>query len=295
LVYKRYTTQDTTDHERLALRRHKGFWMALAAGAVSAIVLGVVLTRALRPSAVETDQTAANAANPPTGTRAPEPSAAAQPSLAPVVSPSPMRSPLVRPSPRLSPSESPLPTPAEPGHFTNADLERLKREEGVLPGSPAPRSSASPSRPSASASPAAKASPSPAARTASPAPSGSPPARPPRPAAAGEPLPDQPGEPGAESEESVWRARTQRRLVAVRAAEDRLRRAQERVSTLREQTTAALAEGADRAAGLQQQLQQAEDRLDQAERDLQRAEEALDRLDDEARRAGVPLAWVRHP
>jgi hypothetical protein len=294
MVYKRYT-EDTSDN-RLALRRHRGFWMALAGGAVAAIVLGVVLTRALRPSAVETEPERTAAGNAPATAATPEPAASA--SLAPLSSPSPIRSPLMRPTPRTSPSESAA-SPAEPGRFTNADLERMKREGGALPLPPTPRASPSPSRPAASppASPAAKASPSPVART-SPSPAGSPPVRPasPRPSAraSGEPAVVQPGESGSESEEAVWRARTQRRMAAVRAAEDRLRRAQESVSRLREQTTAALAEGADRATALQQQLQQAEDRLDQAGRDLQRAEEALDRLDDEARRAGVPLDWVRH-
>jgi hypothetical protein len=266
MVYKRYTTQNTYDSDRLGLRRHKAFWMALAGGAVSAIVLGVVLTRALRPAGVETEATAANA---PTAM----PTPATPASLAPVVSPTPSRMPR---SPRPSPSEPALPSPSESGRFTNADLERLKRE-----GSPP-------------ASPATRTSPSPAARAAASVPPASPSGRTARSPAAGEPPAGQPGEPGAESEEVVWRARTQRRMAAVRAAEGRLRQAQERVSTLREQVAAALAESPDNRPDLQQQLQQAEDRVAQAQKDLARAEDALDRLEDDARAAGVPLAWVKH-
>jgi hypothetical protein len=282
MVYKRYTTQNTPGDDRLALRRHKAFWMALAGGAAAAIVLGLVLTQTLRP-AVESDRTAANTS---AESRTPEP-AQAPPTPVPLATASPrMVSP--RPSPRPSPSES---VAAEPGRFTNADLERMKREGTIPPpASPAPRVSPAPTRPSPSASPPARTAASPAAAAASPRAPSPPPATV-RPG----PSPDQPGEAGADNDEAAWRARTQRRVAAVHAAEGRLRQAQERVSTLREHTTAALAEGADRAADLQQQLQQAEDRLDQAEKDLQRAEQALDRLDEEARRAGVPAAWVHRP
>jgi len=291
MVYKRYA-EHTAPGDRLRLRSYKGFWWALGIGVVSAVVVGLVLTQALRPSAVGTEPSPRIAEAAPT----PEPTVP-PPTAAPLAAPATLAP---RPAATLitrSPTPAVAPSPLPPGQYGNADLERVRRGAAtppLLPASPSPRT--------AGTSPRAPLPPSgaPGQKPVMTAGSASPPAspRPVRSAPAvrqGEAAPEPSADAGAQGDEAFWRGRTQRRLAAVRAAEGRLRQAQDRVSALREQTTAALSEGSDRAPDLQAQLQQAEDRLNQADKDLQRAEQSLDGLEDEARRAGVPLAWVSRP